>query len=69
MNYPNFKPRASRINDPKNLRFAPAGHSSPSLKARRVLTATKEAHKSSWGLNIGTFLKLFLHNILQKVRG
>jgi len=37
MNYPSLKPGASRVNDPKCLRFTPGGHSSPDLKARGVL--------------------------------
>ena len=34
MNYPGLKPVVSQVKDLKYLRFAPGGHSSPSLKAR-----------------------------------
>jgi len=37
MNYPGLKPWVSRVKDLKGLRFAPGGHSSPSLKARGFL--------------------------------
>jgi hypothetical protein len=37
MNYPGLKPWVSQVKDLKCLRFAPGGHSSPSLKARGFL--------------------------------
>jgi hypothetical protein len=37
MNYPGLKPWVSQVEDLRCLRFAPGGHSSPSLKARGFL--------------------------------
>ena len=45
MNYPGLKPCVSQVKDLKFLRFAPGGHSSPSLKARRFLAQLLKARR------------------------